>query len=92
MPLVQFETMTWLLVGDRVVGCRGFSAGHEIIVMPVGNRWVSTDVGQFQPQRVIAVLRVHTGYLCGDDVVRAVGAKGRSRPLEGNPLGIATEP
>ena len=64
MPLVQFETMTWLLVGDRVVGCRGFSAGHEIIVMPVGNRWVSTDVGQFQPQRVIAVLREFTPVTC----------------------------
>ena len=49
MPLVQFETTTWLLIGYSVAGWRGFAVGHIVIVVPVGKRWVSTDVGQFQP-------------------------------------------
>ena len=53
MPLAGFDTTTWLLIGYRVVGWRGCAIGHEIIVVPVSDCRVSTEIGQFQPQCIV---------------------------------------
>jgi len=47
---------TLLLVRNCVVRSRGFAVGDEVIIVPVRNRWVSTEVGEFQPQCIVAVL------------------------------------